>query len=429
LFGFLRKRGTDREMAVRSGLVVESERGIVDRFRGRVIFPITNHRGRVVALAGRAMPGLEARGIAKYINSPETEVYHKSDSLYGLSVTKEEIKKAKKAVVVEGEMDLISSWQAGVRNVVAIKGTAVTEGQMRLISRFAKELIVALDSDFAGDSAAMRGIGQAQTVGLNIRVAKLVGYKDPDDFARADPEGYRKALSGARGVWDFMLDTIIERSSEGGELDKAKVSREAIPVLASIQDRIVQAHYVKYLAGKLDVLVDAVFGELAGFESNTKAGGEYLGEEKKEQAVEGRESAEKRLLVLCLQGEKEEELLGMKEILATGFVKRVVEELDEYLKSKEEEGLSGFFKVLPKELSEGLGEMMLEDFEEQGDVAEEINYLKDRICLMDINEKMGEKAREMTISEEKGEKKKLRQAEREFSMLGKRRAEIEMKRS
>src|SRR3989344_4778352 len=196
----------------RAGITVSNQRGAIDRFRGRIIFPLFDHRGNVVGFAGRVLPFDPRAGeIAKYINSPETAVYHKSRALYGLNLTKEEIKKEKKAVIVEGELDLISAFQAGIKNVVAIKGSALTEEQVKLLSRFAKEATLALDSDFAGSEAARRGIAQAQKEGLAMTVARLGEYKDPDEAARANPAFLKSAIEAADGVWDFIIETVFAK--------------------------------------------------------------------------------------------------------------------------------------------------------------------------------------------------------------------------
>ena len=176
-----------------SGLLVG--RG-TDRFRGRVIFPLFDHKGSAVGFAGRILPW-QKQDMAKYINSPETPAYHKSKILFGLNITKSEIRNSDFAVIVEGELDMISSYAAGIRNVVAIKGSALTEDQIRLVGRFCKKIVLCLDSDFAGDEAAKRGAVMAVNMGFEVKVASLKSYKDPDEIARKDPteKGLRMILN------------------------------------------------------------------------------------------------------------------------------------------------------------------------------------------------------------------------------------------
>ncbi|MBU0570021.1 DNA primase, partial [Patescibacteria group bacterium] len=242
----------------KAGIVYARDGRVFDRFRGRVIFPLFDHRGNITGFAGRILPGLEAKKLAKYINTPETEIYHKSRMLYGFDVTKREIKKSGEAVVVEGELDMISSWQIGIKNAVAIKGSALTQEQVKLLSRYAQKLVLAMDSDVAGGMAARRGIEIAEREGLDVNVANLGKFKDPDDMARAKPNELILAINNAVGAWDFIIDFVFSQHKEKGGEKKAKVSREIVPVLASIGDKIVQAHYVKIVAEKLNVPVEAV---------------------------------------------------------------------------------------------------------------------------------------------------------------------------
>lgn len=251
-----KKRYKDSEVE-KVGIAYKTRRGYIDRFRGRLIFPLFNHRDNVAGFAGRILPG-ESREVAKYINTPETPVYHKSDLLYGLNLSRRYIKKKKSAIVVEGELDLISSWQVGVKNVVALKGSAFTEEQARLISRFAKKLILAFDADLAGSESALRGIKIAESFGLQIKVAQIKGYKDPDEIAQKAPKKYLQLLKGAVSAWDFIIDTIFSKHDARTGEGKALISREVVPVIAAINDEIVKAHYIGKVARKLSVSEEVV---------------------------------------------------------------------------------------------------------------------------------------------------------------------------
>jgi len=137
-------------------------------------------------------------------------------------------------IVVEGEMDFISVWQAGIKNVVAIKGSAFTMEQIKLLSRFTKTIILALDSDFAGNNAAVKSISLAQKEGLEVRVVDLGKYKDPDDYARADPDGFSLAVRESETIWDFLINFIFSKHDPLAGSGKAKISSEVVPILASI---------------------------------------------------------------------------------------------------------------------------------------------------------------------------------------------------
>ena len=246
------KKKFSPKMIQTAGIGIPSGANIYDRFSGRVIFPLFDHRGNPIGFAGRVLPW-DKRDTGKYINSPETPLYHKSSVLFGLNLTRPLIKKKKVAIVVEGELDLISSYQAGIKNVVAIKGSALTEDQVRLLSRFAPKFILALDSDFAGDAAARRGISVAENSGVEVKVAKITGFKDPDEAARGNIDSFKFDLIHAEGVWDFLIDSVMKRfNAETGE-GKAKISKELVPILSEIEDKIVQSHYAKRCCREISV--------------------------------------------------------------------------------------------------------------------------------------------------------------------------------
>lgn len=262
LYRFLRKKGFDDELMEKAGLVIRSQRSgsgtarYYDRFRGRIMFTLKDHRGNVVGFAGRVLDPTAKE--AKYINTSETPVYVKSNVLYGLEVTKNAIVKEGSAILMEGELDVISSFQAGIGNAVAIKGTALTEGHVRLLKRFADRLVFALDSDLAGDAAARRGIEIADREGFDMRVVALPSGKDPDEAARENASLLKKAIKDATPVYDYFLDSAVGRFDPASAYGKKKISEELLPVLARIENPIVQHHYVKKLAQTIGSSEDIV---------------------------------------------------------------------------------------------------------------------------------------------------------------------------
>src|SRR4030042_2577005 len=217
------KKKIPQKDLIEAGLVFAKEGRVFDRFRRRVIFPLHDHRGNVLGFAGRILPTENNKDLAKYINSPETLLYHKSNILYGLNITKKDIRERGFAVIVEGELDMISSWQVGVKNGVAIKGSALTQEQIKLLSRYTQSVILALDADVAGDMAARRGIQIAEKEGLEIKVARFRKYKDPDDLAKKDPRKLPLYINNAIGIWDFYVDSAFERLGSDTGTQKAKL--------------------------------------------------------------------------------------------------------------------------------------------------------------------------------------------------------------
>jgi len=248
---------------IASGTFFPKGRDLVDRFAGRVIFPLFDHRDKVLGFAGRLLPWEDTGRTGKYINSPETPLYHKSANLYGLNFTREETKKAKLAVVVEGELDLISSFYAGVTNIVAIKGTAITHEHAQLLKRFCDKVVFFLDSDAAGNMATKRGIVEAYKTGLEISVATLSSFKDPDEAARNNPVLLQESITHAKNVWDYFVDSAFDKHDSTTASGKLALSRELIPIIASIPDKILEAHYVELFAKKLGIPATSVYQELS----------------------------------------------------------------------------------------------------------------------------------------------------------------------
>jgi DNA primase len=249
---FLLKKGFTPQELEAAGLVSKSSIGkFFDRFRGRVMFSLTDHHSNIVGFAGRLLDP-DAKE-AKYINTAETLVYTKGNVLYGLDVTSQEIKKAGFATIVEGEIDLISSYQAGVRNVVAIKGSALTAGHVSLLKRYTENIFLSLDADFAGDAAAHRGIEMADQAGLNIKVVTFKEAKDPDELVKKDPALWCKAVDRAVSFYDYIIDNSLEKNDPATPDGGKKIVSEVAKFIAPIENLVVKNHYLKKLAQKLSI--------------------------------------------------------------------------------------------------------------------------------------------------------------------------------
>lgn len=248
---YLLKKGFTPQELIKSGIALSGRTGMYDRFRDRIIFPIKNVRGETIAFSGRVLDG----GVqeAKYINSPETPLYTKGETLFGIHKTYDSIRKLNSCVVTEGEFDVISSYHAGVTNVVAIKGSALTESQVRLLKRFTDRLALALDQDIAGDAATRRGIEIADKAGFEIRIVEVPLGKDPDDAARENADVWKKAVGAAVPYFDFLISSAFKRFGTDEAYSKKRISDELLPVFAKIENPILQAHYIKRLSKDLSV--------------------------------------------------------------------------------------------------------------------------------------------------------------------------------
>ncbi|MCX7928530.1 MAG: DNA primase [Patescibacteria group bacterium] len=249
----------------RAGILYVKDNLFFDRFRGRVTFPLADFRGNIRGFSGRILPRDANKGLAKYINTPETEIYHKSELLYGIHISKEHIRNQKSAIVVEGELDMISSYQAGLRNVVAIKGSAITEDQSRILSRLCSKAILALDADLAGDSAARRGVNLLKEHGFEVFVAQFDKYKDPDEAARFEKKVLFEGVNNAVSVWDFLLNSIFAKYQSDSSFYTEEISKQIVAVLVDIEDLIVRSHYVGLVAKKLGISPDVINAQIENY--------------------------------------------------------------------------------------------------------------------------------------------------------------------
>jgi len=251
------RRGFSPEVLQRAGLVTprQSGGGFYDRFRHRVTFPIEASTGRTVAFGARA---LDADEQAKYLNSPESPVYNKSATLYGLWRGRDAIRSAEQAIVVEGYMDLISLAQFGIENVVASSGTALTADHARLLRRYASRVVLIFDGDSAGTSAAVRGIGSLFEMGQEARVVALPEQHDPDSYIRQHgADGFQGLIEQAVSAPDFLVGQIAKREDLTTIDGKARATHELAELIGRIGDQALRQFLIKDLAEKMGISEDA----------------------------------------------------------------------------------------------------------------------------------------------------------------------------
>lgn len=244
---FLLKRGFIHQEIIDSGLGVASKSGSYDRFRGRITFPLIDGKDKLRGFSGRVLLPAEP----KYINTPQTAIFDKSNFLFGLNLAKGEIRNKKEAILVEGEMDVILPFQAGFKNIVASKGTALTQGQIDLIKKYTQNLSLGFDMDLAGDSACRRGIEIADKAGLDIKVIQLEGGKDAAEVVKDDPAFFQKAIDSAMPIYDYYLLSVSKRYDSKNPSDLKKVGEELIPVWAKITNDLVRERYIQRLSAYL----------------------------------------------------------------------------------------------------------------------------------------------------------------------------------
>lgn len=243
----LLKRGFNLSEITSVGLSIPSKKGGYDRFRGRIIFPLIDGKDKLRGFSGRVLSNLEP----KYINSPQTPIFDKSEFLFGMNLAKADIRSKKEAVLVEGEMDVILSHQTGTKNVVACKGTALTQGQIELLKKYTENLSLCFDMDLAGDSASRRSIEMADQAGLNIKVVQLASGKDGAEVIKEDPKLWQQAISEAVPIYDYYLTSTFSRFDIKNPADLKKIALELIPVWAKIADDLVRERYIQKLSSLL----------------------------------------------------------------------------------------------------------------------------------------------------------------------------------
>ena len=280
------KAGYSPEILEKAGLIVKRENGnTYDRFRGRVIFPVHNLSGKVIAFGAR-MLGKE-KDQPKYINSPETDIYHKSNVLYGMFQAKNEIRKHEFCYLVEGYTDVISLHQSGIENVVASSGTALTEEQIKLMRRFTENVTVLFDGDAAGIKAALRGIDLVLKGGLNVRIVLLPDGEDPDSFSkkRGSSELVKFLTEHTQDFISFKIDLYTADASKD-PIKKAELIRDILTSVTAIPDPLKRTVYLQECSKKLEVPLSVLSIEVKKILLSAKSN-EARAERKPEQVADG----------------------------------------------------------------------------------------------------------------------------------------------
>lgn len=402
---FLESKGFGQADVASSGLLVSRASGeYFDRFRDRIIFPIKDVKGQVVGFSGRLIelggekfPETEP----KYLNSPETLIFQKGFLLYGLDIAKDAIRDKDLAVLVEGEFDVISSHQAGVKNVVAVKGTSLTREQVGLVSRFAENMAICFDTDIAGDAAARRGIELAEQAGMNIKVIQTAGFKDPDEMIKDSVQKWQDAVLKAVPVYDWLIDSALRRFDKTTAEGKKKIGRELLPIFSRISDELVKAHYLQKLSASLGLAEEVLWKALAKT-SIKKIVFEKVPVEKDKGSSLARDKSSflsEHFLSLLLQGWEfcdRRDFWPQPAFFPQGPLKKIFENiiispLAKGPKEKEEFELGQFFKTLPEELTSLVDRLILTDL---GDV------LEDRTKFQAELEKRAREIREQGLKRE-----------------------------
>src|SRR6185369_14818355 len=255
----MKKKKYTKEDVLEAGLAFIGRSGLVDFFRGRLMFPLIDHRDNVVGFAGRV---LEGEVSSKYINTRETLIYHKGEHVFGLNVTKDAIRREKQVILVEGEFDVLSCFEHGIGNVVAVKGTALTEMQVNLLARFAQKVTFCFDGDKAGQEAIKRSLLIVEKKGLSPTVIVPPKGLDPDDALKQAQGEFKKAVKEDIAVYDYLLTKLVSDNDVATAEGKKAIVSEFLSFISAVQNEVVKEHYLRKLSSEVDTSYESIAKEL-----------------------------------------------------------------------------------------------------------------------------------------------------------------------
>lgn len=395
----IKRKGYRKEDLVEAGLASYSG----DFFRGRVMFPLFDHRNNVTGFSGRAIE--EPYDGGKYINTRDTLVYHKGSQFFGLNTAKDEIKKLDKAIILEGELDVIACFSQGIKNVIAVKGTALTENQVVLLARFTNNVCLCFDLDNAGYTAAKRSLEVLEKKGINITTCIFENAKDADEAIKKDPISFKKSIQKDIPIYDYIFSKTFSAYEKTRVEGKRKITDELLPIISKIENEIIKEHYLKKLSAELDVSLDALIKEMERIEKKevVKDNVTFVKKNKRPRI----EVLEDYLMSLIIQHENPKLILEKCRTILKDYEFRTIsyQKIADNLFSFKETGVfdaSRFLSALPRELVSSFDTSFLfplskfENVEkyilEAEKIAREMRalFLKNKIKEISLNLKAGE---------------------------------------
>ncbi|MDD2224704.1 MAG: DNA primase [Candidatus Shapirobacteria bacterium] len=423
LSNFILKKGYKIDDLIDTGTFGNSRfnSGLYDRFNGRLTFPLLDYRGHIVGFSGRILPTSKNPNLAKYINSPETEIYHKSQMLFGLNLAKEAIRQENSVIVVEGEFDMISPFQSGFKNIVALKGTAFTQDQLQLLRRYTDTLILALDSDFAGNNAARKSIELADSMEFDIKVLNLGDkYKDPDEAIKSDLEFFKFQFKKATDVWDFIIQSQLKIHDINTIKGKKEVLSVVLPLLIKIKNSVVKSDYFKKLANEINSSEESIYEEAKKYQNSNPTNFKLIpkGVEIIETSESKTEKLEELLLTLII-GAKDPVKLSqkLKKYLDQLTVSRF-KTIAKYLLEKEDLTLRQILDSLPAEIKPLFENLYFESQKNQIDSVARLSEIKkatNNINKILLKDRLNQLSNQITKFESEENEEALKEVETEYN--------------
>lgn len=417
------KKKYSKEDLLEAGLAFQAGNRVVDFFRGRLMFPLVDHRDNVVGFAGRVLDGNVP---SKYINTRETFVYHKGEMFYGLNITKDAIRRENQAIIVEGEFDVISCFQNGVGNVVGVKGTALTESQVTLLARYAQKITFCFDGDKAGQEAIKRSLVIVEKKGLTPTVIEIPGGKDPDESLRKDPGLFKKAVKEDIGIYDYLLMKTLAAVDTGTPEGKKYVADTLLPFIAVIKNEIIKEHYLKKISKELDTTYESIAKELQRLTTRDTVKPAKPAPKVKRPKEE---AMEEYLLSLILQSERPKQVFQKAiQILSESMSKerayhKIMDHLLQHFDRTDGFNSKAFGDGLPKELLENYEKSLLfplPAFENEDKLLTEVEKTAQKLRTMYIQQHLKKLAEEIKQKEESGDEAVVNELKKSYSHLASR---------
>lgn len=412
----LNKKKYKKEEITEAGLSTYKNGRMADFFVGRIIFPLFDHRDNIIGFSGRVLvkdSTANWQSESKYVNTRETIVYHKGDVFFGLNIAKETIKKENTAIIMEGEFDVISSFQEGIVNAIAVKGTALTENQVNLIARYAQKIALCFDQDKAGLEAIKRSLPILEKKGLTTMII-LPNGKDPDESITKSPLEFKKAIKNEIGVYDYLFGLTLKNFDKNKIEGKKSIADELLPFFSQIENEIVKEHYLKKLSAELATSYDSILKQV---EKLTKKEPSTQMPSTTTKKRDRQEILEEYLLALILQAEKTKEIFQKaSKILSnisfkTSSIAKILQRLSVYFKNQETLNVKKFLDALPVELSSSFDLCYifpLPKFFEEEKYEEEVIKVAEELRVLSLREKIKGLTEKIKKEENSNELKLLR---------------------
>ncbi len=426
LLNFLLSRKHNLADIARSGLLVQkdgtsgaSQRDYYDRFRNRIMFPVIDVADRLVGYSARVAPG-EDESSAKYINTSQSPIYDKGRVIYGLSQAKLEIKKQDFVIIVEGNLDVVASFSAGVKNTVAVSGTALTVDQINILKRYTKNFKLCFDMDEAGQKAATKSVQLCLTKNVDAEIILLPkGFKDVNDLTMKDIPAWKKAIKNSRQVMDYFFSSIFEKHDKENPKGKKKIAHELLNIIKDISDPIEQSYWIRKLSDAIDIKEDALTEVL----ERVKV---------KEDKINRRNQDDN--VVRTIKAKKprgtqlQERILGLVVLYSKQLEKQIKKFKTNLLGEEHRDIWDKILKGETKKLSEKLGQLEAQInyiYNEEGLEENKIEPVSDwqdtceKLLLLRKEEALADLVKDIKTAEEKDDEESLKFLMEEFSKVSK----------